>query len=64
MDNNVDNFMPTVKYHSYFISPIDTYKEFLRHSSDKMKKDKMNSLRVSPNVFVNMECVTKVEIDM
>lgn len=55
-----DDFIPTVEYHSYFISPQWTCKEFLRHSAEKIKRE--SALQTSHNEFILMNNVCKIEI--
>ena len=55
-----DEFIPKVEYHSYFISPQWTCKEFLRHVSDRLNKEQV--LQTSNDEFVLMNNVCKIKI--
>lgn len=53
-------FIPLVEYHSYFISPQWTCREFIRHTSDRLKKEQV--LQISNDEFVFMNNVCKIGV--
>lgn len=55
-----DEFIPKVEYHSYFISPQWTCKEFLRHASDRLNEKQV--LQTSNDEFTLMNNVCKIKI--
>ena len=55
------DFMPKVEYHSHFISPQWTCKEFLRIVEERLKKEKV--LQITSNEFIMMNTICKIEID-
>ena len=55
-----DGFIPTVEYHTRFLSPQWTCKEFLRHAEETIRKE--SALQISNTEFVLMNNVCKIEI--
>lgn len=54
------DFIPKVEYHTCFISPQWTCKEFLKLTNEEVKKE--NVLQVSNDSFILMSSVCKIEI--
>lgn len=55
-----DGFIPTVEYHTCFLSPQWTCKEFLRHANETIEKE--SALQISNTEFVLLNNVCKIEI--
>ena len=58
------SFMPTIRYHSKFITPNDVIQNFMALVEQEMKKSGLRLLKVSSNAYIKWDCVCKIEIEM
>lgn len=58
------SFIPTIKYHSKFITPNDVIQNFITLVEQEMKTSGLRLLKVSSNAYIKWDCVCKIEIEM
>ena len=58
------SFIPTIRYHSKFITPNGVMKNFITLVEQEMKTSGIRLLKVSSNAYIKWDCVCKIEIEM